>query len=86
MAVENSVAKVNLSPREKQVLDLAASGLTDAQISDVLGISPHTVDSYVRRIFTKFGTNDRHTAIVLAHQHNIVITLYKLHVTPAIRD
>ncbi len=77
---------MSLSPREKQVLDLAASGLTDAQIAGILGISSHTVDSYVRRIFDKFGTNDRHTAIALAGQHDIQITLYRLHVTPITRD
>lgn len=75
-----------LSPREKEVLDLVASGLDDRQIADVLSISPYTVDTYIRRIFYKFKTNDRHTAIALAPQYNVKITLYKIRVTPIIRD
>ena len=77
---------MRLSPREQQVLGLAASGLTDGQIAGILDISPHTVDSYVRRIFSKFNTDNRHTAIALASHHGIRITLYKLHVTPITRD
>ena len=77
---------MSLSPREKQVLDLVASGLDDSLIADVLNISTHTVNSYMRRIFSKFRTNDRHTAIALAHQHDIKITLYRVHVTPIISD
>lgn len=77
---------MSLSPREKQVLDLVASGLDDGLIADVLNISPHTVNSYMRRIFGKFKTNDRHTAIALAGQHNIEITLYRVRVTPITSD
>lgn len=76
----------SLSPREKQVLDLVASGLDDGLIANVLSISPHTVNSYMRRIFDKFKTNDRHTAIALAGQHNIKITLYRVRVTPITSD
>lgn len=77
---------ISLSPREQQVLDLAASSLSDGQIAGILNISPHTVDSYMRRVFSKLATNDRHTAIALAGQHGIKITLYKIHVTPLTRD
>ncbi len=77
---------MSLSPREKEVLDLVASGLDDDLIADVLSVSPHTVNSYMRRIFNKFGTNNRRTAIALASQHDIKITLYRLHVTPITSD
>lgn len=77
---------MSLSPREKQVLDLVASGLDDDLIADVLSVSPHTVNSYMRRIFDKFGTNNRRTAIALAGQHNIKIILYRIHVTPITSD
>jgi DNA-binding CsgD family transcriptional regulator len=42
-----------LSFRESQVLKRIADGRTQGQIARDLGISPHTVDTYVRRIRTK---------------------------------
>lgn len=42
-----------LSPREHQVLTEMARGLTHHQIARVMGISRHTVDTYVKRIKTK---------------------------------
>jgi DNA-binding CsgD family transcriptional regulator len=44
-----------LSPRELQVLDLIADGLTQGQTARRLGISPHTVDTYVKRMKGKLG-------------------------------
>jgi two-component system, NarL family, invasion response regulator UvrY len=38
-----------LSPREMQVLTLIAQGRTHYQVARTLGISPHTVDTYVKR-------------------------------------
>jgi DNA-binding NarL/FixJ family response regulator len=42
-----------LSPRELQVIRQIARGRTHAQIARSLGISPHTVDTYVKRIRQK---------------------------------
>ncbi|MFI1919692.1 LuxR C-terminal-related transcriptional regulator [Nocardia sp. NPDC020380] len=48
-----------LSSRETQVLRQIAHGLTHAQIAVRLGISPHTVDTYVRRIRAKLGVGNK---------------------------
>ncbi|MFJ4653258.1 LuxR C-terminal-related transcriptional regulator [Nocardia sp. NPDC088792] len=48
-----------LSARESQVLRQIAHGLTHAQIAVRLGISPHTVDTYVRRIRAKLGVGNK---------------------------
>ncbi|NUT48713.1 MAG: helix-turn-helix transcriptional regulator [Saccharothrix sp.] len=42
-----------LSRREQQVLQHIAEGLTHGQIARQLGISQHTVDTYVKRIRSK---------------------------------
>lgn len=42
-----------LSPREAEVLAQIAGGRTHGQIARSLGISPHTVDTYVKRIRSK---------------------------------
>ncbi len=49
----------NLSDREGQVLRQISRGLTHGQIATRLGISPHTVDTYVKRIRTKLGVGNK---------------------------
>ncbi|MEQ1822235.1 MAG: LuxR C-terminal-related transcriptional regulator [Fimbriimonadaceae bacterium] len=48
-----------LSAREKEVLDLAAQGLTDKAIANEIGISPTTVVTYWARIRSKMGAVSR---------------------------
>ncbi|MCP5518232.1 MAG: helix-turn-helix transcriptional regulator [Verrucomicrobiales bacterium] len=61
-----------LSPREFEAVRLAASGHTDVQIADVMGVSPHTVDTYWRRIFRKLDVRSRPAAIARARgDHSI---------------
>lgn len=48
-----------LSRREQQVLALIAEGKTHYQIARSLKISPHTVDTYVRRIRTKLDVGNK---------------------------
>ena len=49
----------HLSEREEQVLRQIAHGLTHGQIATRLGISPHTVDTYVKRIRAKLGVGNK---------------------------
>ena len=49
----------NLSEREEQVLSQISHGLTHGQIATRLGISPHTVDTYVKRIRAKLGVGNK---------------------------
>ncbi|MBF4572483.1 AAA family ATPase [Herbiconiux sp. VKM Ac-1786] len=48
-----------LSPRERQVAAFISSGLTTQQIADELLVSPHTVVTYIRHIYAKWGLNTR---------------------------
>ena len=45
-----------LSPREREVLDLVSSGCTYRQVARRMGITRHTVDTYLRRVRAKTGT------------------------------
>jgi DNA-binding NarL/FixJ family response regulator len=49
----------HLSEREEQVLRQISQGLTHGQIATRLGISPHTVDTYVKRIRSKLGVGNK---------------------------
>jgi DNA-binding NarL/FixJ family response regulator len=52
-------ASSRLSAREEQVLRQISRGLTHGQIATRLGISPHTVDTYVKRIRAKLGVGNK---------------------------
>lgn len=53
------ITDYHLSEREKQVLKHISRGLTHSQIATRLGISPHTVDTYVKRIRGKLGAGNK---------------------------
>jgi predicted ATPase/DNA-binding NarL/FixJ family response regulator len=61
----------DLSGRELEVLRLVAQGLTDAQIADLLVISPRTVNAHLRSIYSKLGMTSRHAATRYAIEHRL---------------
>ena len=56
-------AWARLTPREREVLSLIASGMTSRQIASSLGISERTVESYVSGVFDKLGVRTRAQAV-----------------------
>ena len=44
-----------LTPREREVLSLMAEGLTDKGIGERLFVTPKTVETHVRHIFSKLS-------------------------------
>jgi DNA-binding CsgD family transcriptional regulator len=48
-----------LTSAEASVARLAAEGKTNREIADTLFISPHTVNTHLRRVFDKLGINSR---------------------------
>lgn len=55
-----------LSRREQEILGWIAMGKSNPVIAEILDISPHTVDTHLRRAFQKLGTHDRTTAAIRA--------------------
>lgn len=53
----------DLSDRERQVLDLLSQGHPEKQIADRLKISPHTVHTYIRRIYEKLHVHSHAQAV-----------------------
>lgn len=53
-----------LSPRETEVLDMIARGLTNAQIATRLGLSVHGVKFHLASVYRKLGVANRTEAAV----------------------
>ena len=49
----------SLTPSEREVVALIATGMTNSQVAARLHLSPHTVDGRLRRVFAKLGVNTR---------------------------
>ncbi|MEL6244594.1 MAG: LuxR family transcriptional regulator [Pseudomonadota bacterium] len=64
---------VNLSGREKEIMGLIATGLSNNLIAERLGISENTVDTIIRRAFKKLGVNNRISAVLRAVGSGLVL-------------
>lgn len=64
LATEPSPAD-DLAPREREVLELMASGRLYKEIADTLNISVQTVGTYTRRIYEKLQVHSRSQAIAV---------------------
>jgi len=62
---ETGVGLDQLSPRERDVLALAARGLTNGQIAHQLSLSVHGVKFHLGAIFRKLGVENRTAAAAL---------------------
>ena len=54
-----------LSPREREVAELVAEGLTNAEIAQQLVLAPDSVKKNVTRILTKLDLRDRVQLVIL---------------------
>ena len=61
-----SQARPVLTPRERQILELIAEGLTDPEIATLLRIGRRTVNGHVADILDKLSTRTRAAAVARA--------------------
>lgn len=64
---------VEITPREDDVLQLLAHGLTNKAIARELAITDHTVKFHVNSIMTKLGAQSRTEAVVVATRAGLII-------------
>ena len=61
-----------LTPREREILQLLADGMSNADVAAKLFISQETVKSHVRHILTKLEADTRTHAVAIALRESII--------------
>jgi DNA-binding NarL/FixJ family response regulator len=71
-APEADSDRAMLSERERQVLEMIASGSTNREIAERLFLSPHTVKDHTSALYRKIGARNRAQAILRAQRLGIL--------------
>ncbi|RZI80414.1 MAG: response regulator transcription factor [Rubrivivax sp.] len=67
-AVSQAVAAVALSPREQEVLQHIARGLAYAEIARLQGVTVHTVQTHIKKLYGKLAVHSRSEAVFEANR------------------
>jgi DNA-binding NarL/FixJ family response regulator len=62
----------DLTEREREILVLVGSGLSNDEIAQHFTLSPHTVKTHVNRSMAKLGAHDRAQLVVIAYESGLI--------------
>ncbi|MFF9049791.1 response regulator [Streptomyces erythrochromogenes] len=71
-AAAAAAAPTDMTPREREIWQLLATGLDNAEIAAELEISVSTVKNHITGIFGKLGVRDRAQAVIAAYESGLV--------------
>jgi DNA-binding NarL/FixJ family response regulator len=63
----------DLTPREREVLQLLVSGRTNKEIGGALDIAENTVKNHLKNVLAKLHTDNRVQAVAVAIEHGLVL-------------
>lgn len=63
---------LQITPREREVLDLIVEGLIEEAIADRLCISPHTVRGHIKNLYEKLQVHSRAEVVRAAYERRLV--------------
>jgi DNA-binding NarL/FixJ family response regulator len=61
-----------LTAREREVLELVAQGLSNAEIAEALTVEGTTIKTHVQRILTKLGARNRIEVVIAAYEWGLI--------------
>jgi DNA-binding NarL/FixJ family response regulator len=71
-AADPAVPDLDLTPREREILELLVDGLTNKEIAQRLIVSPRTIETHVERVLGKLEVGSRSRAIAKALRLGLV--------------
>jgi ATP/maltotriose-dependent transcriptional regulator MalT len=69
---EERVRELGITPRELEILEAVAAGLSNKEIADRLFVSENTVKTHAARVFAKLSARRRTQAVQLAKEAGII--------------
>lgn len=69
---EEKVAATGMTPRELEILELMAAGLSTREIAERVFVSENTVKTHSSRVFDKLGARRRTQAVQLGKQLGLI--------------
>jgi DNA-binding CsgD family transcriptional regulator len=70
IARRRPLGPIDLTPREREILELVAEGRTNAEVAGVLWISPGTVRKHLENAYEKLGVHSRTAAAALLNRRS----------------
>jgi two-component system, NarL family, response regulator LiaR len=66
------MARLGITPREREILELIASGLSNREIAERLFVSENTVKTHASRLFDKLGARRRTQAVQMGKTARLI--------------
>jgi ATP/maltotriose-dependent transcriptional regulator MalT len=66
------VAALGITPRELEILELIAQGLSNKEIADRVFVSENTVKTHSSRVFDKLGARRRTQAVQVGKELRLI--------------